>query len=565
MSKRERWQFFFLWLFLGLVPLMLRPLWEPDEGRYAEIPREMLASGDWLTPRLNGVLYFEKPPLQYWLSAIAMKLFGSNALAARLPLALASGITLWCAWKLARRLGAREPMAVAFMTATSLLAFTVGQILTLDALFSALLLLSLTAAIEGVATRAQNLGPQALGWTLLAFGSNALALMTKGLAAPVLLGGILFASLPWLWRSPALRRAVLRTLIDPLGWLMFLILGAPWFILVDRVNPGHARFFFIHEHFARFSSTVHHRQGSDNPFLDKTYFLGILLLALLPWLTTSLMGLWRTGIFLRKRTGPLGAQAPIHRWTVATAFMAFLVPLAFFSLSGSKLPPYILPVLMPILALAAAFQREGEEPLIRKRCAWELVGLGAIFALAAPALLRSQESLGWVLGLGGAFVLLGCWGLRPRNLTDPRWKAALGTVFLLFALTAQKAAGPGKSVAQLVKQAPADAQWISAGNYFQGLPFYAKQRVAVVDGTGELAFGKDRLPSPERDRWFQEESAALNSLAQRMQAEQLHRPVWGLLSPRAWELLTPEERKAWRIVQGTPSAFLAQFQPQPTP
>ena len=84
MTRRERTYLLVLWFFLGLLPLLVRPLWEPDEGRYAEIPREMLATGDWLTPRLNGVLYFEKPPLQYWLSAISMKLFGLNGAAARL-------------------------------------------------------------------------------------------------------------------------------------------------------------------------------------------------------------------------------------------------------------------------------------------------------------------------------------------------------------------------------------------------------------------------------------------------------------------------------------------------
>ena len=147
MTRRERTYLLALWFFLGLLPLLVRPLWEPDEGRYAEIPREMLATGDWLTPRLNGVLYFEKPPLQYWLSAISMKLFGLNGAAARLPLALASGLMIWAAWRLAKRLGARDPLWAPFMAATGLLAFLVGQLLTLDALFSAFLVAALAAFV----------------------------------------------------------------------------------------------------------------------------------------------------------------------------------------------------------------------------------------------------------------------------------------------------------------------------------------------------------------------------------------------------------------------------------
>ena len=214
MTRSERWQFFGIWLFLGFVPLLMRTLWQPDEARYAEIPREMLASGDWLTPRLNYVLYFEKPPLQYWLSALSMKAFGINAAAARLPLALAAGISLWCAWRLARRLGAKQPMWALFMAATALLAYACGQILTLDALFSAFMILALTAAIEAVVARYQE--RPAMGWNLLAFGAVALAVLTKGLAAPVLLGGIFICTLPWAWGDARLRKAFLRTFFDPL-------------------------------------------------------------------------------------------------------------------------------------------------------------------------------------------------------------------------------------------------------------------------------------------------------------------------------------------------------------
>jgi 4-amino-4-deoxy-L-arabinose transferase-like glycosyltransferase len=557
-TMRERLQLLLIWFFLGLVPLFLRPLWEPDEARYAEIPREMLATADWLTPRLNGVLYFEKPPLQYWLSAWSMKLFGLNAAAARLPLALATLILLWCAWRLARRLGASQPVWGAFMAATTLLVFVCQQILTLDALFSALLVLSLVAAIEAVAARVNGQGRAATGWTLVTFGANALALLTKGLAAPVLLGGILIWSLPWAWKTPKLRNTLLRLLADPLGWLLFAVIGAPWFILVEQANPGHARFFFIHEHFARFSSHVHSRQGSNNPVLDKLYFVGILLVGLLPWLAASITGLWRATGFLRRKGGPQSELAPLHRWTIASLVLAFAVPLLFFSLSGSKLPPYILPVVVPLLVLACAFEREDEAWASLRKTGWELLLLGAIFTLAGPFLLQ-DGGLAWTLALGVTLLGLGFWALRPKNLTGPRWMVALGAGLLLLSLVAQKTAGSGKEVSRLVQQAPPDAQWISCGNYFQGLPFYSRQRVSIVAGTGELAFGRDRLSQAERDRWFQDDARTLGTVAQALRAETPARPVWALVSRNAWKDLPPERQQLWEVMDHSPSAWLVRL------
>ena len=556
MTKRERLQLFFIWLFLGVLPLFLRPLWEPDEARYAEIPREMLAAGNWLTPRLNEVLYFEKPPLQYWLSALSMKLFGLNAAAARLPLALATLILLWCAWRLAKRLGASQPVWGAFMAATTLLVYICHQILTLDALFSALLVLSLVAAIEAVAARCNDQGRAATGWTLVMFGSNALALLTKGLAAPVLLGGTLIWSLPWAWKTPKLRNAILRLLVDPLGWLFFAVLGVPWFVLVEQANPGHASFFFIHEHFARFSSHIHSRQGSSNPLLDKLYFVGILLAGLLPWLSASVIGLRRAVTFLRRQGGPQAEQSPLHRWTLATLVLSFAVPLLFFSLSGSKLPPYILPVVVPLLVLACTFEREDEAWTSLKKTGWELLILGAIFTLASPFLLKESGGFGWTLTLGVTFLGLGFWALRPVHLTGPRWMAALGAALLLLSLAAQKVVGSGKEVSHLVGQAPADAQWISCGNYFQGIPFHTGQRVVVVAGTGELAFGRNRLAPAERDRWFQEDARALGPVAERLRAEAPARPVWALVSRNVWKDLSAEQQKAWEVVDRSASAWL---------
>ncbi len=557
MNRKERWQFFLTWLGLGLVPLFLRQLWEPDEARYSEIPREMIALGDWLTPRLNYVLYFEKPPLQYWLSALSMKAFGLNAIAARLPLALATLISMGAAFLLARRLGARRPIWASFMAASALLGFVCAQVLTLDALFSAFLVASFALAVEAVAARFE--GRPSLGWTLGAFGAVALSLLTKGLAAPVLLGGAVLASLPFAWGDRKLRNTVLRVFFDPFGWLLFLAISIPWFWMVEQANPGHARFFFIHEHFARFASNVHARQGSKNPICDKLYFVGVLLVGLLPWLSASLVGLKRGWAFAWRRTGPMGEGAPLHRWVVAFTLLAFAVPLVFFSLSHSKLPPYILPVLVPLMALACALEREGEEPATLRRHGWELLTLGAIFAFIVPFFLKTPAGMPWVMLLGVAFLLLGLWALRPKGLTASRWMVALAVALLLISLAAKKTAEPDRSTSALIAKAPREAQWISAGYYFQNLPFQTGRRVVVVAGTGELAYGRDRLPAAERDHWFREELQDLNAVAAHLRATDPTRPVWALIDADAWPHLSPEQRGAWDITDRSRAAYLARF------
>lgn len=551
MTRRERSTLLALWFFLGFLPLLLRPLWEPDEGRYAEIAREMLATGDWLTPRLNGVLYFEKPPLQYWLSALSMKLFGLNGAAARLPLALASGLMIWAAWRLAKRLGARNPLWAPFMAATGLLGFVVGQLLTLDALFSAFLVAAVVAFVEAVARRRD--GQPAFGWTLLTFVLMAGAMLTKGLAEVILTGGILLFSLAFAWKDAKLRRAVIRTALDPFGWLLYLLLVVPWFWAVNRANPGHAQFFFIHEHFTRFLTHEHARQGSDNWLLDKLYFVGILAVGLLPWLSASLVGLTRSWAFLKGR-GPQG-QNHLARWIVGISAMAFLWPLVFFSVSGSKLPPYILPAIVPLAALACTFERDGEERAALRRMGKELVLLGAIFLLAAAIFRKDLSGVTWTVALGGGFVGLGLWAHRPKGLSGPRLMAAFGTALWLLVMAIQAAAGPGKAVADLVRKSPKNAQWISYGTYFQGLSFYARTRSVVVAGTGELAFGRDRLT--DADRWFNENPAALGAMADRLRVEDPTRPVLVMAKEANWMGLGADEKARWEEVVRSPAAVVA--------
>lgn len=544
MDARARRTLLSIWFFLGLLPLFLRPLWEPDEGRYAEIPREMLASGDWLTPHLNGLLYFEKPPLQYWLSAVSMKLFGLHAWAARLPLALAAGLMLWAAWRLARRLGARDPRWAAFMAATSLLTFVTGQLLTLDALFSAFLVAATACFIEAVAARYEE--RPAYGWTLATFALLAFALLTKGVAEVVLSGGIVVLALPFAWKDRRLRSAVLRTTFDPLGWLLYLALAVPWFVLVNRANPGHAWFFFIHEHFTRFLTHQHARQGSSNWFLDKLYFIGILGVGLLPWLSAAVVGL-RRGLGLLRNTakGPQAEGAPLHRWTLAMLVMAFAWPLLFFSVSGSKLPPYVLPCIVPLMALAVAFEREGEEQRSLTRTGIELMALGALLGVAG---LLAQRQLGdggsWALLPGPALFLLGLWCLRPKGMNAAGWMAALGASLWMLAFGVHRAVGPDKDIGPLVRRAPANARWISFGVYYQTLPLHSRERAVVVAGTGELAFGRARLSPEEQRLWIPDEREALLPTALRLREEAPARPVRILMKDRDWKELDPPTRDA---------------------
>lgn len=548
MDARARRTLLWTWFLLGLLPLFLRPLWEPDEARYAEIPREMLAAADWLTPRLNEVLYFEKPPLQYWLSAASLKLFGLHAWAARLPLALAAGLTLWAAWRMARRLGARDPRWAGFMAATSLLGFVVGQLLTLDALFSAFLVAATAGFLEAAAARYE--ARPARGWTLATFLLLAGALLTKGVAAVVLTGGVLVLSLPFAWRDRRLRSAVLRTAFDPLGWLLYLGLAVPWFVLVDRANPGHAWFFFVHEHFTRFLTHQHARQGSDNRILDKLYFVAILAVGLLPWLSAAVAGVRRGLGFLRASSrGPQAQAVSLHRWAVAVALLAAAWPLLFFSVSGSKLPPYILPAVVPLLALAVAFEREGEELAGLRRTGVELMVLGALL-LAGGIWAQKQlgEGAAWALVPGPAFLVLGLWCLRPRGLGAYGWMTALGACLWLLAFGVHRAAGPDKDIGPLVRRAPAEARWISFGVYYQALPFYTRERCVVVAGTGELAYGRGKLPPEEQGRWLPDEREALLPTARRLQAE--GRPVRILMKDRDWADLPEDARTALRRVDG---------------
>lgn len=245
-------------------------LWEPDEGRYAEIAREMVVSGDYITPRDDWVRYFEKPPLVYWVTAAAIRTLGRNETAVRLPVALASIAQIAITEVLAESMfGEPAGAAAALCLALSPLFFGFSRFLTLDP-FLALLV---TAALAGfyAATRKTNLGA-ARKWLYVAALFAALGTLTKGPVALVLISatGIIYLLIERRGRELA-----------QVPWLgCGLIVGAvnlPWFAAVSWRNPGFLSFFLIHEHVQRYAVSTEHAWG---PY----FFFVVVAVGMWPWI-----------------------------------------------------------------------------------------------------------------------------------------------------------------------------------------------------------------------------------------------------------------------------------------
>ena len=259
------------YILVYLLPLDLRPLTIPDETRYAEIPYEMLISGDWVTPRLNGLRYFEKPPLGYWLNAISISALGQNNFAVRLATALAAGGTAWLLYLFSLKFFANRRTAIltSFVYLTFLVVFLVGTHATLDTLFT----LFLTAGIMGyvLATLEQESSRARLYW--LGCGvSLGCAFLTKGFiafAVPVVV------LVPWLIWQRQWRALLVK------GWVVVIIAVAvvlPWAILVHFREADFWHYFFWVEHIQRFTAdNAQHKE----PFY---YFMLWFPVMVFPWL-----------------------------------------------------------------------------------------------------------------------------------------------------------------------------------------------------------------------------------------------------------------------------------------
>lgn len=468
--------------------LEVRKLVRPDEGRYAEVPREMVVTGDWVTPRQNGLKYFEKPVLQYWTTAAAYELFGIHHWTARLWPALTGFLGILLAGYVGSRFwGARAGLLAATITASSLLYVLIGHINTLDMGVSFLLnlgMLSLMLAQRDIAAGARR------NWMWLAWAALGLAVLSKGLIGAALPALALIVYTLWSRDWALWKRMHFWS-----GLLVFFAVAAPWFIVVSLRNPEFFHFFFVHEHIERFLTKAHSRVGPP------WYFVPILLVGMLPW--TLLM----FDACVRSLGRDTAAGFQPKRFLMAWILFVFV----FFSASSSKLPSYILPI-FPALALLMGeyLSRIRPRTLTAHILPVLLLGVAALFLAPRATRLADvevplalyQAYVPWLVA--AAAVLIGCaalalfFSLKERTLAAVVALGIGGLGAAQLTLTGHDHLSPASSTYHLVQQIRPqlrpDTPFYSISLYDQTLPFYIGRTVTMVEYTGELSFGIDMEP-----------------------------------------------------------------------
>lgn len=480
-----------------------RPLSNPDEGRYTEIPREMAVTGDFVTPRLNGVKYFEKPPLVYWLSALTFRQFGINEFTARLWCGLFAMFGVLLTYAAGRVLYDRGTgIWAAFALATTLLYYALSQIILLD--MAVAVMISGTLFMFIMAVR-EPTGRKRFALFMAFYVFMALATLSKGLIGIALPGAVIF-----LWVLLLNRWKQLWPFYPIVGTLVLLAIAAPWHVLAAKANHDFLNFYFYHEHWLRFFTRIHKR------FEPWWFFIPIFIGGMFPWVYFSLpaLRLSLTGGWRARRE-----HAPAWFMVIWTVFI-----ILFFSKSQSKLVPYILPVFPACAILIGRYLSAVWEG----RTTWSragIIGLGvtvlllgiALFVVPAP---KNQPDLaaympilrltaGIPLLVGSAAIFL---GLKRDSVRMVFGSIALTLIFFL------TAAGFGSGYfnkassiefADLLKPVlKADDRVYSVGFYSQDLPVYLNRLISVVDYEGELEFGIHSEPDVSGPRFLSKESFA---------------------------------------------------------
>ena len=520
-----------LWALLVLTAgLGSRGLNEPDEGRYAEIGREMAAGGSWVLPHLNGFPHFQKPPLVYWMTATGFRVFGINEWGARFPSAAAAFGTLLVTWMIGRRLwDARVATTAALVLLGGLEFFGLARMLTPDMLMT----FWITAAI-GCLVRAVTDGssPESRGfspWIWGFFACQGMGFMTKGPMALVVPSG---AALGWWWCARKTAAPIRIPWIR--GVTIALALGLAWFVVITIRIPVLLDYFVGDELVKRVASKAH---GRSKPFW---FFVPVLIGGALPW---TAFAPWIAGVtWNRWRAGSplLPWQGLLLGWTV--------IPFAVLSISGSKLLTYVLP-LYPALAItvAVAWHRHSDRPAAR-RSWWGSWAVLACFTLALIVLRFTSWGSGIIAWPLGGILLFGGWiagerWRRPSAVDLPRLAIVASSTWVVVALQLpglNRFLGRQASIRELAETASRfagpDGAVFSYDVRACGFGFYQRRLIGIRASEADLVLP----PTPEESRRLIESSEDAARLAPE------GRPVCGLIMGDQWGRAFAEPD--WRLL-----------------
>ena len=462
-------------LFYGAF-LSARPITVPDEARYTEIPREMVVNHDYLTPKLNYLKYFEKPPLFYWLQTVPIKTFGVTPWSIRLVNALMGILGCLITYAGARLLfNRRIGLYACGIQGSAALYFVMTQIVTIDTTLSTLLNLTLMSFLVG-ATKAKPNHRRYYMW--LMYIGAALTVLTKGLIGIIFPGMIIFT---WLlitkqWRA-------IKTYCLPSGIILLIAIAAPWHILMQLKHPEFFNFYIIKQQLLRFLTDS---QDRNQPLW---YLPTVAIVGLFPWTGFVLTAIYQKT--LQIFTQP--TKHPIDHFLLIWPVLIYL----FFSFSHSQLPPYLLPIIPPLAILTATlFNTDRNLKLgyyLAILLALGLAGFSVytyqydvtkidqpayyfLFVVAACVITISTLS---------AVVLYYRQRINASIIALIIGVAGFGISSLFISNAVDQRPIDDFKIILTTKLKPSD-QVISYNGYYQDLPIYAKRRVIVVNNANEL-------------------------------------------------------------------------------
>jgi len=468
----------YIFLFISIGNYSLK---EPDEGRYAEIPREMIELNEYVIPHVNYVKYFEKPPLFYWAVALSYKTFGISEWSFRLTNALAAFFTVLVLYLFVRRLFHED---LAFLSSMILLSsfgfFSMARIVTIDMFFTFWLFLALLAFYAYYREKKPMM-------VYLFYVSLACATISKGIVALILIG---ITIVIYLFFEKNL--IFLKEMRWIKGFLLYAIITVPWFILISLKERDFLYFFFIDQHVLRFLTTKHKRTGS------LFYFIPVLFAGMLPW-----------SFFIPRGIAYLWKIKEMKIFIIWTC-----VVFIFYSVSRSKLPPYILPI-VPSLSIIVGYmfwkQWEYSARFFQEIIFYILLFLifaSAIFLYKSELFIRfiqgmSQEGYDIMNSLKGfalGITVLSFCSLISLLIKKFRQFSAIFSILMFFSLgvitmiilnlPVIDGLNSTKRLAMLINHKGYQVEYIvNYGSYDHTLPFYTKKRIMLASYKGELEMG----------------------------------------------------------------------------